>query len=249
MRPVNLIPKDERSGVRRAMRSGPLAYIVLGGLLAALAAMTVLVVTDNQIADSKAEITRLNAEIADAQARAAESAAYTQFHLLAEQRATTVTNLADSRFDWERVMRELALILPGDIWLTNLSASVKPGLADSSGSGLRDGIAGPALQLNGCGVGQESVARFVSSLKEIEGVTRVGVQSSALTGSDSAGGSSSATANCEGGDFIAQFQLVVAFDAAPIPTTGAGSETEVVAAAPEAEAPSESTETSSEGEG
>ena len=31
---------------------------------------------------------------------------------MSEQRVATVTSLADSRFDWERVMRELALILP-----------------------------------------------------------------------------------------------------------------------------------------
>ena len=30
----------------------------------------------------------------------------------------TVTSLADSRFDWERVMRELSLVLPADVWLT-----------------------------------------------------------------------------------------------------------------------------------
>jgi Tfp pilus assembly protein PilN len=233
MRPVNLIPKEERTGARRPLRGGPIAYIVLGGLLAAFAAVTVLVVTNNQISDSKAEISRLNVEIAGAEARASESAAYTQFHQLADQRATTVANLADSRFDWERVMRELSLILPDDIWLTGLTASVKPGLADSSASGLRDAIPGPALQMNGCGIGQESVARFVSSLKEIEGVTRVGVQSSALADSATGGGSASASESCEGGSFVAQFQLVVAFDAAPIPTTGTGGgETEVVAEAP-----------------
>jgi Tfp pilus assembly protein PilN len=238
VRPVNLIPREERGGVRRPLRGGPLAYIVLGCLLAALGAVTVLVVTDNQIADSKEEIATLNSQIAAAEAQAADAAAYTQFHQLAEQRVTTVANLADSRFDWERVMRELALILPEDIWLTNLTASVKPGLADSSASGLRDAVPGPALQLNGCGDGQESVARFVSSLKEIEGVTRVGVQSSALTGGASEGGASStASGSCEGGDFIAQFQLVVAFDAAPIPTTGSGSEAEVVAAPPPEAAP------------
>jgi Tfp pilus assembly protein PilN len=249
VRPVNLIPQDERSGVRRPLRGGPLAYIVLGGLLAALAAVTVLVVTNNQISDSEAEISTLNSEIAVAQARASESSAYTQFHQLAEQRATTVTNLADSRFDWERVMRELSLTLPNDIWLTNLAASVKPGLAESGGSGLRDGIPGPAMQLTGCGADQEAVARFVSSLKEIEGVTRVGVQSSAVAGAGAEGGSSSeGTSGCKGGEFVAQFQLVVAFDAAPIPTTGTGAEAEVVAA-PAPEASGESTETSSEGEG
>jgi Tfp pilus assembly protein PilN len=240
MRPVNLIPKEERRGAQRPMRGGPLAYIVLGALLAALAAVTVLVVTDNQISDREAEITTLDTEIAAAETRAAEGAAYTQFHQVAEQRETTVTNLANSRFDWERVMRQLSLVLPGDVWLTNLTGTVKSGVAVEGGAstGLRDGIAGPALQLEGCTTGQESVARFVSALKEIEGVTRVGMQSSTLPASSAEGGetgeSVSAGGSCQTRNFIAQFQIVVAFDAAPIPTTGGESgETETVPA-PEA---------------
>ena len=37
-----------------------------------------------------------------------------------------MTSLADSRFDWERVMRELSLILPDDVWLTNLTGKASP---------------------------------------------------------------------------------------------------------------------------
>jgi Tfp pilus assembly protein PilN len=260
MRPVNLIPKEEQLGRRAAMHGGPLAYIVLGALLAALAAVTVLVVTNNQISDRKTEITNLNAEIDSAEARADESAAYTQFHQVAEQRNTTISNLANSRFDWERVLRQLSLIVPSDIVLTNLTGTVKPDVPVNGAAsiGLRNSIAGPALQMEGCALGQEGVARFVRSLKEIEGVTRVGMQSSALPSANSESGESgsvSANSGCQGESDVALFQIVVAFDAAPIPTTGSGGETEE--AAPEAApAPEESTEasapegeTGSEGEG
>jgi Tfp pilus assembly protein PilN len=252
MRPVNLIPEEERRGSARPLRGGPLAYIVLGALLAALAAVTVLVVTNNQISDSKSEITTLNAEIAQAEAVAAESAAFTQFHQVSEQRTTTVTNLANSRFDWERVISQLSLVIPGDVWLTNMTGTVKPGVAVNGAASiaLRSSISGPALQLEGCAAGQESVARFVSALKEIDGVTRVGMQSSQLpTGGGGGEGSVSASGSCQTKDFIAQFQIVVAFDAAPIPTTGGGAGEEVVVAeaAPEA-APAEG-EAAPEGEG
>jgi Tfp pilus assembly protein PilN len=251
MRPVNLIPVEERRDRRGPMRGGPLAYIVLGALLAALGAVTLLVVTDNQIADSKAEVTTLNSEIAAAEARAAESAAYTQFHQVSAQRAETVANLANSRFDWEKVVRQLALVMPSDVWLTNLTGTVKPGVSVNGGASiaLRDSIPGPALQIEGCAVGQEAVANFVSRLKEIDGVTRVGMQSSELP-TDS-GGSEDAVSggDCQTENFIAKFQIVVAFDAAPIPATGAeAGEVEVTAAAPES-APASSTEVAPEGEG
>jgi Tfp pilus assembly protein PilN len=257
MRPVNLIPEDERRGTRSQMRGGPLAYIVLGALLAALAAVTVLVVTNNQISDHKAEITTLSAEIATAEARAAESAAYTQFHQVSEQRVATITNLANSRFDWEKVLRQLSLVIPGDVWLTNLTGTVKPGVSVNGAAsvGLRESVAGPALELTGCAAGQESVARFVGTLKEIDGVTRVGVQSSELPSSGGGGsdesGSVSASGDCQDRDFIAQFSLVVAFDAAPIPPAGSGAGVEVAAApepAPAEPAPAEG-EAGTEGEG
>ncbi len=250
MRPVNLIPQEERRGTRSQMRGGPLAYVVLGALLAALAAVTVLVVTNNQISDRKAEVTTLTAEIATAEALAAESAAYTQFHQVSEQRVATITNLANSRFDWEKVLRQLSLVTPSDVWLTNLTGTVKPGVSVNGAAsvGLRESVAGPALEMLGCAAGQESVARFVRTLKEIDGVTRVGVQFSELPsgGGSSEGGSVSASGDCQSRNFIAQFSLVVAFDAAPIPPAGSSVGVEVTAA-PEP-APAEPVATESEGE-
>ena len=164
------------------MRGGPIAYIVIGALIAALAGVTVLVVTGNQISERKAQVAQLERENAVAKARATRLAAYTAFKNVHDQRVATVTNLADSRFNWERVMRELALVLPRDVWLTNVTGTDNPQVIPSGAASipLRTSIAGPALELVGCASSQVVVAGFVQSLKEIGGVTRVGVQSSAL---------------------------------------------------------------------
>ena len=243
MRPVNLIPAEERPGGRRPMRGGPLAYIVVGALAAAAIGVAVLVVTSNQISDSKAEIAKLEGEKAAVEARAQALDAYTQFHSLREQRIATVTSLADSRFDWQRVMRELALVLPGDVWLTNLTGTASPGVSVNGAASvaLRSTIPGPALELIGCASSQDAVAGFVQALKQIDGVTRVGVQFSKL--GESGGGSGS---TCQTRDFIAQFQMVAAFDAAPAPSEE-GSEGEA-APAPAPEPSGETTTASSEPE-
>ncbi len=248
MRPVNLIPVDQRRGESAQMRSGPLPYILLGALVLILAGVTAVVLTSNQIADSKAEIVTLKREDAAAQARAERLAAYTQFRTLSEQRVATVASLADSRFDWERVMREMSLILPTDVWLVNLTATASPSVnvdGGSSGGNLRASVPGPAIALTGCARGQDAVAGFVTALKDIDGVTRVGVESSELADKKGGAGGSGGEGGGGGGedcrtrDFIAQFALVVAFDAAPLPITG-GSEVE---AAP---APAETAETTSD---
>jgi Tfp pilus assembly protein PilN len=219
VRPVNLIPSEDRPGNHRPMRGGPLAYIIVGALAAAVIGVAVLAVTSNQIADSKAEIAKLEEETSAVEARAQALDAYTQFHALREQRLATITSLADSRFDWQRVMRELAIVIPTNVWLTNLTGTASPNVSiDGAASvALRGSIPGPALEINGCTTSQEAVAGFVQAVKQIDGVTRVGVQSSSLGesgGSESAGSGSS---SCQTRSFIAEFQMVAAFDAAPVP--------------------------------
>jgi Tfp pilus assembly protein PilN len=232
MRPVNLIPPEERRGEQAPLRTGPLAYILVGALVAVLAAVTALVLTGNQISEREGELAQVEREDAAAGAKAQRLAAYTSFRSLSEQRVATVQSLADSRFDWERVMRELALVLPDDVWLVSLaaSASAAAGVEGGGGSGgsLRGAVAGPALELSGCAAGQEAVAGFVTALKDIEGVTRVGVQSSELGEEEGAGAAvdgpatSSGGEDCQTREFIAKFELVVAFDAAPIPASAVG---------------------------
>lgn len=230
MRPVNLIPPDMRRGDSAPLRSGPLAYIVLGALVLALVGVTMLVLASNEVSEKQQELANLHREDAAAKARAEELAPYAEFQAMAQQRVETVTSLANSRFDWPRVMRELALVLPDDVLLTTLDA----GAGGQAGSGGEEfgGVAGPSLQLSGCTSGQDAVARFVTALKDIDGVTRVGLQSSAVgeSAEEDSGG-------CAAGGFVAQFKVVVAFDAAPVPV--GAEETEV---APESEAEGEAGE-------
>ena len=242
MRPVNLIPPEERHGSQSPLRTGPLPYIVLGALVLLLVGVALLVTTDSEISEKKDEITSLKRASTATEQRAQELAPYVQFAELHQARIETVNSLADSRFDWERVMRELSKIQPSNVWLTSLNASASPesavaggGSSESSGgSSLRGSIAGPALEISGCSTGQDAVAGFVAALRQIDGVTRVGVESSALPplGNEGEGGGGGGD-NCRTRDFIAEFQLVVAFDAAPVPV--ASEPTEIAAETPPAE--------------
>jgi Tfp pilus assembly protein PilN len=226
MRPIDLTPEESRRGSASGeKRGGPLAYIVIGALVILLAGVALLVSANNEISTSKAEIVELEADNAAAEAKAAKLVAYTQLRDVHDQRVATVTSLADSRFDWERVMRELALILPPDIQLTNLTGTAGPEVSVNGAASvaLRVGTAGPALEMTGCANGQEGVAGFVTALRDIDGVTRVAMQFSKLPGGE--GGEAATTdsapstggSECQTKDFVAQFQIIAAFDAAPAP--------------------------------
>jgi Tfp pilus assembly protein PilN len=253
MRPVNLLPPELRQGARAPMRTGPIPYILLGVLVALLAGVALLVTTGNQISERKDEVAELKREDAVAVQEAKRLAAYTQFQTLHEQRLTTIATLADSRFDWERVMRELSLVLPHDVWLTELVASASTASGSGGGGKLRGAVAGPALELQGCATGQDSVAGFVTALKDIDGVTRVGVESSELSDQEEGSGSSEGGSSSEGGasdcqtrKWIAQFSIVVAFDAAPIPIAAEGEGAELASASETAESTSETESSESE---
>ena len=75
----------------------------------------------------------------------------------------------------------------------------------------------------GCGLSHEAVARFAASLRDIDGVTRVGVASSDRGRLDDASGgdadSGSAT-NCRVTDFISQFTIIITFDEVVIEDSG-----------------------------
>jgi Tfp pilus assembly protein PilN len=250
MRAVNLIPVEDRRGDHAPTRTGALVYIVVGALLAGLAGVTMMVLATNEINDRKAEIAQLEAEEAEARARAEALSSYAQFKLVRDTRVATVTSLADSRFDWERVLRELSLVLPADIWLTGMTGTVRPDVdvEEATDVSLRDSAAGPALEIIGCAPSQQAVGGFVSALRDIDGVTRVGILRSERPPLDSTGGQTTDEEDCRTRDFITQFELVAAFDAAPVPLPAASPDglAPVAPAPTDPAAGSEATPTSAE---
>jgi Tfp pilus assembly protein PilN len=248
MRPVNLIPPDERGSDRGAMRTGAISYVLIGALALALLGVIALAFTSKQISDHKSEVAKLQVQAQQAEAKAQSLQAFADFRAVQEQRSTTVTSLAQSRFDWQRVLNELSRVLPSNVWLVQLAGTVSPAVSvtDEPDISLRDDIAGPALEIVGCAPSQDAVAGLISSLEEIDGVTRVGVKQSEK--SDDVSGAASATTDsgqatsteCRTRNFITQFQIVVAFDSVPSPAgaTSASSVPSALATASSSPTPS-----------
>jgi Tfp pilus assembly protein PilN len=229
MRPVNLMPPEDRGGSKAPLRTGVVPYVLLGALALALLGIVALTLTNKQISDSKAEKETLDQELAAATARANSLSAFAEFRAVQEERTATVTSLAQSRFDWERVMNELALVIPSDVWLIQLTGTVSPAVQVEGGAevSIRDSVTGPALEIIGCATSQDAVAGFVSAVEDIDGVTRVGIASTGEASDDAgqqpqAGGAAAAqdsVSDCRTRDFISQFEIVVAFDEVPVPAT------------------------------
>jgi Tfp pilus assembly protein PilN len=245
MRPLNLIPPEDRRGDSAPLRAGALSYAVVGVLAVALIAVVALVLTSNKINDNKSQLASLQAREAAAQQAAAGLAPYDNFATLTEARSATVSSLARSRFDWERVLNELALVIPEDVTLESFAAT---SAADAtSGSATDSSVSGPSLDIAGCADGQEGTARFLSALRDIDGVTRVGMQSSTLNDVE-AGAVASGGTGCEARPDAAKFAITVAFDAVPTASVAPTDPAATPATTPPATTtPSASTPTSNDG--
>jgi Tfp pilus assembly protein PilN len=174
VKPVNLLPESQR---RRPASDGRSAYVVLG-LLTVLLAMTGLyVVTANKVTSRAEAAATASAEADRLEAQAASLGAFGDFAQIKEMRVASVRQLATERFDWERLMLELARVLPSDGWLQTAQASVGGETEDSSATAVPGG---PSATLTGCLPRQSDVADLMLRLRRMHRVEDVTLSESAM---------------------------------------------------------------------
>jgi Tfp pilus assembly protein PilN len=199
MRAVNLIPADSR-GRSRGPSTGMQVpvYVLLGFLAAAVALVTVYVLTNNTITSRTATLSNLKTQVAQEQAAANRLGEFSKFAQLAQTRISTVNSIAAARFDWHTALVDLSKVVPANTTLQSIVGTVVPGASAGGGasSSLRADIAAPAFELTGCTANQDDVARLMSRLRLIDGVTRVSFtnsqESNSPTSSAGASGGSGA---------------------------------------------------------
>jgi Tfp pilus assembly protein PilN len=198
---------------------------VVGLLVVALVLLVLYVTASNSVSSAQNQLAGLNTQLNQTQALASKLSGYTQFAALAQQRVETVTQIASGRFNWRQALSDLSRVVPANTSLTSLSATVSPtsgtaGAAAASG-GLRSDIANPAFELQGCTASQDDVARLMSRLRLMRGVTRVTLANAVKQGSATPAtpvtSSAGAATGCGAGG--PTFDLVVFFS--PLPTVSA----------------------------
>ena len=228
MRAVNLLTPEMRSSQKGSSAPRPAAMTTPGGVgaIALLGALALIVagvagyvLSTNVVKQKQSDLAAVSAKNQATVKRATALKPYSDFQTLAQQRAATVQALASARFDWEQSFRDLSRALPKDVYLDSLKGTVGGGSA-AGGSGIRSAIGSPAIELSGCTKTQPGVARLMSRLRNVQGVTRVSLSKSEKSDTAAANGGSSAT----GGSTVGpcgkgsppSFEVVVFFEKAAV---------------------------------
>ena len=170
MRAVNLLPRDEATRSFAANRG--VVFGGIGGAALATAVLASMAIAAGGAASSKQEeLDALRAQVASVPV--APVADTSREDALAAEKGARVGALSAAlagRVAWDRVLRQVSLVLPEDVWLTNLAAAA-PDAAQAGGTAS-------GFTLTGATYSQNGVARFLSRLAVIPDLANVRLQAS-----------------------------------------------------------------------
>ena len=181
MRAVNLLPRDVES---QRFEAGRLPVLVAGGGIAAVtaAAAVLFMGASASVSDQRSQLESVESAIASIPTDGQQPAVAPS--TIAQERTDRVTALAaalTTRVPVDRLLRELAYVLPEDAWLTGLTASAPTGAAAAAvpGSAAPGAAAAPGITIQGATYSHESVARVLARLSALPTLTGVRLTASA----------------------------------------------------------------------
>ena len=186
MRAFDLMPKEEAREKGTRLGLAKIAIALLGlVLLAGLAAAYLY--AGAGVMSKQGELDDLRAKLAELEVPAEEPEAAPALAGEGQARTTALSAALAIRIAWDRILREVSLVVPEDVWLTQLSASTPnavPGGAAAAPAATTGSASPNSLSAVGFARSQESVALFLSRLESIPELTTVQLQASTRTESD-----------------------------------------------------------------
>jgi Tfp pilus assembly protein PilN len=236
VKPINLIPAEQRRGAARGPGGRPSigVFALLGGLGAAVVCVLAFVLLSNSINEKNDKLAGLQADAQGEKQVADALRPYGQFADMQKARHQQIASLSDSRFDWERALEQLSLAIPHNVYLLNVAATASPEVEIEGGGGsgdlanLRDKSTAPAFVMTGCTYSHHAVARMMTRMRNLDDVTEVNLSRSERK-EDETGGSgpgvtttdaqqSDEITDCVGSSRITKFDILVQFGGAATAT-------------------------------
>jgi Tfp pilus assembly protein PilN len=183
VRAVNLLPRDDGRSKRTKDQNAPIAvglalFLVVFVVIAGFYLRSSAAVQDKQnaLGHAKAELAVLPP------LPSGPTATETQLVGQQRDRLNALASALSRRVAWDRILREFAIVLPDDVWLTSLAATSPSSPASAAPAAPTAAGAAPTeFVVTGYTYSQNGVARLLSRLAVVPDLRNVQLQSSALS--------------------------------------------------------------------
>jgi Tfp pilus assembly protein PilN len=168
MRAFNLLPKEEARGTQEERSPMPYVLVALVGVLVFAALSAFYLMSGKDVADRQAQVEDLRAQLAVYVAQEKPQSAEDPTAALSAERLSRTNALSSAlatRLAWDRVLRELALILPQDAAIDSIEATA-PGAFNAPAASV-DGSPIVHFTMVGGTDSQASVAELLARLSVI----------------------------------------------------------------------------------
>ena len=186
---INLLPKEV---LERRKAEYQLAFMLLGVVVMVILLFSVYGFNFIRIIQAQADLDAVKAENIRVQAEIAKIGDFEKVRSVVEQKQNLISTITSKKYSWSRLLNNISLIVPNEIWLTNLKVSEQGKLS----------FTGRALAgTNTSGIGHKPVAKWLVHMSELSDIEDVWLTTSKKTnsgtGSEEGSSESSSTIDFE----------------------------------------------------
>jgi Tfp pilus assembly protein PilN len=182
VRAVNLLPKDDQSRSTRKQNVPALIATALIVLVTGLIGVTYLSAKGTaeskktELESARDELA-LMPSVADINAKDAPRQTLKSEH---DARVNALSTALTRRVAWDRILREISLVLPNDVWLRNMSATSPTPASGTSPAATPPGLPPTLMTIEGSTYSHDAVARLITRLSVIPDLKNVWLTKSEL---------------------------------------------------------------------
>jgi Tfp pilus assembly protein PilN len=180
MRAVNLLPRDE--GRTRRQPGAVSLTAVLGAVLLTAVLCGWFLMASSGVSDKQAQLDSVNSELAAIPPPAQPDTSQSTLVAEKDARVTVLGTALANRIAWDRVLREVSLVLPDDVWLETMNTNgPDPAAAPAAPPpGQTAAAPGGGFAITGYTYSHDGVARLLARLAVIPHLENVRLGSSVI---------------------------------------------------------------------
>jgi Tfp pilus assembly protein PilN len=170
MRRIDLLP--QRYAEQRRQRRN-LGLVVVAGLVALMLLLGWWFLLGQQIGNAEDDLAEVQATNAELESQIAELQRFAELEAEVQEKRQALRTVFAGDVDWPAVLTEVAMVVPGEVWLTNLTASAgqtegaAPVGTETAEVRISNGQPFGRIQFQGQSLSMPGIARWMLRLESV----------------------------------------------------------------------------------